>query len=157
MQTHSQAAQPYSNKHVIQNFWRLPPTSKLCQHTLPNNCVTVGKELQLFCCGLGMPERGAGRRREKRNMRRLCRTYLGSSLSATPLCIWNALVLSRFFFSPKRVRFSRPGSLIFGCVLGYWHALCTGWRPDWASGCWGQGRRTVSPLSQQPCHHTSDF
>lgn len=33
----------------------------------------------------------------------------------------------------------------FGCVLGYWHALCAGWTPDWATGCCGQGWRTLSP------------
>lgn len=60
-----------------------------------------------------MAERGAGRRREKRNMRRLCRTYLGSSLSATPLCIWNALVLSCFFFLPKKSTFLQTWQLNF--------------------------------------------
>lgn len=49
--THRQAS------HILKNmwsstFWSTPPTSKLCQHTLPNNCARVGKELQL-CFAVG--------------------------------------------------------------------------------------------------------
>lgn len=88
MPAHSQAAQPYSNKHVIQNFLEPPPTSKI----VPTYCTKQLREggqraATQFCCGLGITERGASRRTWKRNMRQSCPSYLGSSLSATPLCI----------------------------------------------------------------------
>lgn len=161
---HSQAAQPYSNKHVIQNFWRTPSHLEIAPPYCTKQLSEGGQRAAAqYGCGLATAETGAGRRPAERNKRRSGLPYLGSSLSATPLCIWNSLVLSLFsfvclFFPPKkRIRFFKSGSLIFGCVLGYWHALCTGWTPDWASRRWGQGRRTVSPLSQHPRHHTSAF
>lgn len=46
-------------------------------------------------------------------MRRSCPSYLGSSLSATPLCIWNALVLSCFFFFPQKSTFLQTWQLNF--------------------------------------------
>lgn len=110
----SQAAQPYSNKHVIQNFLKAPSHLR----TVPTYCTKQLSEggqraATLFCCGLDMAERGAGRRTVKRNVRRLCLSYLGSSLSATPLCIWNALVLSRFFFFPQKSTFLQTWQLNF--------------------------------------------
>lgn len=67
--------------------------------------------------------RAAGRRAVKRNTRPLTLSYLGSSLSATPLCIWNVLVLSCFFFPPKKSLFLRQNfwlcARILTCSL-YW-------------------------------------
>lgn len=97
--------QPYSNKHVIQYF--LKPPSHL--QTVPTYftkqlCEGGQRAATLFRRGLGMV-RAAGRRTVKRNTRPLTLSYLGSSLSTTPLCIWNVLVLSCFFFSHKKSMF----------------------------------------------------
>lgn len=65
----------------------------------------------------------------KRITRPLCLSYLGSSLSATPLCIWNVLFLSRSCFPPKKNMFLQTWQLNVCWVLGYWHAVRSGWRP----------------------------
>lgn len=105
MHIHSQAAQPYSNKHVIQNF--LKPPSHL--QIVPTYCTKQLREggqraATLICFAVGWAwqkeQQAGGRWGGKRGGS--VGPYLGSSLSATPLCIWNALVLSRFFFFPKK-------------------------------------------------------
>lgn len=100
--------------HILIHMWSRtfggpPPTSKSCHHIVPNNCPRVVKELQLSTV-VGWPraETAAGRRPVERSKRRSGLPYLGSSLSATPLCIWKSLVLSLFsfvlvfFLSPKK-------------------------------------------------------
>lgn len=114
MHTPSQAAQPYSNKHVIQNF--LKPPSHL--RNVPTYCTKQLNEggqraAAVFCCALRKAESRPGRRTAESNVRRLRLSYLGSSLSATPLCIWNALVLSRFFFFPQKSMFLQIWQLNF--------------------------------------------
>lgn len=123
--------QPFSNTHVIQYFLKHP------------------SHLQtLLGCGREQRDgRGAGT---------AGRVLPGFVIKRHATLHLKYVAPASFVCSPpKTVRFTRYGSLV--CVaLGYWHALRTGWRRDWASG-WVQGRRTVSPLSQQPCHHTSAF
>lgn len=52
------------------------------------------------------------------------------------------------FVPSQKTSFSKPGSVIFGCVLGYWHALCSGWRPDWGGALWGPwvSNLTITPV-----------
>lgn len=143
-QSHTQAAR--TQPHILINMWSRtfssPPLS-------PPNCgnilyQTIGWGWAKSCsvslwAGHGRKSSRYSRRTAMRNRTAgASLSYLGSSLSATPLCIWNALFLQCFFSS-------RPCSLITGCVLGYWHALCAGWRPDWASRCWGRGAAHCEP------------
>ncbi len=132
----SQAAQPYSHKHVIQNFLEPPPTFKIVPTYRTKQMREGGQRAAtLFCCGQGMAERGASRRREE-EYEAVVSVLPGFVIKRYATLHLKCVDLTRFFFfSPKRVCFSRPGSLIFGCVLGYCHALCAGWTPDWASRC----------------------
>ena len=93
--------------HILINMWSRtfsspPPTCKLCQHTVPNNCARVGIELHL-CFAVGW----TWQQDAEENIGQFCPSYLGSSLSTTPLCIWNVLVLSRFFLFPP-IEYGNP-------------------------------------------------
>ena len=92
------------HNHILTNMWSRtfgepPPTWKSHHHNVANNCTRVVKELQLSTV-VGWPQQkqewAGGQRREKK--KRWALPYLGSSLSATPLCIWNSLALSLFSF-----------------------------------------------------------
>lgn len=142
--------------------FRAPPSHLQIVPTYCTKQVSEGgqRAAALFCCGLGMAGRGAGREATDEKHEAGGSVLPGFIIKCYATLHLNCVgfVSFLFFFSPpKRVCFFRPGSLIFGCVLGYWHALCTGWTPDWASRRSGQGRRTLSPLSQQPRHQTSAF
>lgn len=145
----SLAGWPYSHKHVIQNFFfppsaplhrphplRLPLPSHL--QILPSYCTKRMREggqraAALFCSGPGLarlevseencfflPLRTPHPHPPPPPAWRLRSSYLGSSLSATPLCIWNALVfflVSALCLSPpKRVYTSRGGRVKFLAV-----------------------------------------
>lgn len=65
--THSQAAQPYSNTHVIQNFLEPPSHLQIVPtYYTKQLCEGGQRAAALFCCGPGLAERGAGRRLLKR-------------------------------------------------------------------------------------------
>lgn len=108
------------HNHILINMWSRtfgepPPTSKSCHHIAPNNCPRVVKELQLSTAvgwSQQKQERARGQRREKK--RRSGLPYLGSSLSATPLCIWNSAVLSLFLF------FSQTNMFLQIWQLNFW-------------------------------------
>lgn len=116
---HSQAARPFSNKHVIQNFFKppLPPPNRASE--LYRTIVEGGQRAAaVFFCGLGMADRGAySDRTVKRNMK-LFRLLPGFVIKRYATLHLKCVGLVSLFF-PKRVCFSRPGSLFFSCVLGY--------------------------------------
>ena len=126
--------------HILINMWSRtflspPPSHLQIVPTYRTKQLREGgqRAATLFSCGLGMAERAAGRMTDEEEYEAAVSVLPGFVIKRyATLHLKCVDFVSFLFFSPKRVCFSRPGSLFFGCVLGYWHALCTGWTPDWA-------------------------